>query len=114
MITRYSPLLFGLILGIAVGLFYGWVIRPIQIVEPTPDTLREDYQTDLILMIAEAYETEGDLDLALQRFEHMDLGSAGEILRTAISYAQDHDYKLIDIQRLDALLSGLMDNRADG
>jgi hypothetical protein len=107
MINRYYPVLFGLILGIAVGLLYGWVIRPIQIVESTPNTLRDDYQTDLILMIAEAYENEKDLDLALQRFEFMDLEPPVEILQAAITYSQDHDFKVIEVQRLDELLDDL-------
>jgi hypothetical protein len=104
MINRYSPILFGLILGIAIGLLYGWVIRPIQIVESTPDTLRDDYQTDLILMIAEAYESEEDLDLALRRFELLELEPPEGILQAALTYSQDHDYKVIEVQRLNELL----------
>ena len=107
MITRYSPLLIGLILGIALGLFYGWVIRPIEIVESTPDTLREDFRADLILMIAESYESEEDLDLVLNRFELLELEPATAVLQTALTYAQNHDYKILDLQRLSTLLTDL-------
>ncbi|MEE9508141.1 MAG: hypothetical protein V3V44_02530 [Anaerolineales bacterium] len=107
MITRYSPLLFGLILGIALGLFYGWVISPIEIVESTPDTLREDYRADLILMIAESYENEEDLDLVLHRFELLELEPPTAVLQAALEYAQNHDYKILDLQRLSTLLTDL-------
>lgn len=107
MINRLYPILFGLVLGIAMGLLYGWIIRPVEIIESTPDTLRDDYHTDLILMIAEAYQRENDLDLALGRFERFELEPPVTTLKTAISYAVDHNYLLIEIQRLNTLLSDL-------
>lgn len=97
----------GLILGIALGLFYGWVIRPIEIVESTPDTLREDYRADLILMIAESYESEEDLDLVLNRFELLELEPPTAVLQAALTYARNHDYKILDLQRLSTLLTDL-------
>ncbi|UCF61533.1 MAG: hypothetical protein JSV37_02300, partial [Anaerolineaceae bacterium] len=54
----------GLIIGLVVGLIYGWVLRPVEYVDTAPDTLREDYRTDYVLMVAEAYAGDGDLDLA--------------------------------------------------
>ena len=110
MINRLYPILFGLVLGIAVGLLYGWVIQPVEIIESTPDTLRDDYRADLILMIAEAYEHEADLGLALQRFERLELEPAVVTLETAITYANDHNFKVLEIQRLNDLLSDLESN----
>ena len=107
MINRFYPILFGLVLGIAIGLLYGWVIQPVEIIESTPDTLRDDFRTDLILMIAEAYEREADLDLALQRFERLKLTPPVTVLEFAITYANDHNFKVIEIQRLNELLSAL-------
>ncbi len=49
------------------GLLYGWVIDPVDFVDLTPDTLRADYRADYILMVAEAYQSENDLDLAARR-----------------------------------------------
>jgi hypothetical protein len=107
MINRFYPILFGLVLGIAIGLLYGWVIQPVEIIESTPDTLRDDYRTDLVLMIAEAYEYESDLDLALQRFERLELQPPTDVLKFAITYANDHNYKVNQIQRLSTLLSDM-------
>ena len=110
MINRLYPILFGLVLGIALGLLYGWVIQPVEIIESTPDTLRDDYRTDLILMIAEAYEHEADLELALQRFQRLQLEPAVVTLETVITYANDHNFKVLEIQLINNLLSDLERN----
>lgn len=107
MLNRYFLILFGLVLGIAIGLVYAWVVQPIQIVEDTPVSLREDYRTDLVLMIAEAYEADGDIDLAFQRFDRLDLDAPLEVVRAALTYAQDHGYKALELQRLSKLISAL-------
>jgi hypothetical protein len=61
MISRYAPLFFGLILGIALGLVYGWVISPSEYTGSSPEALREDYRIDFTLMIAKAYSNDNDL-----------------------------------------------------
>ena len=63
--------------GIGLGLLYGWVIDPVDFVDLTPETLRADYRADYILMVAEAYDSEHDLDLAARycpRIVVMDAG----------------------------------------
>jgi hypothetical protein len=54
-------------LGITLGLVYGWVINPVQYTDVTPGALRVDYQTDYVLMVAEAYHVELDPALAARR-----------------------------------------------
>ncbi len=54
----------GLVLGMAAGLLYGWVISPVQYVDTAPASLRADYKAEYALMVAEAYAREGDLDRA--------------------------------------------------
>lgn len=54
-------------IGIAAGLYYGWVISPVEYVDTSPDTLSIDYKTDYVLMAAEAYQVERDPALAIQR-----------------------------------------------
>jgi hypothetical protein len=105
MLNRYFLIVFGLVLGIAIGLVYAWVVQPIHIVESTPNTLREDYRADLVLMIAEAFEAEADIDLALQRFDRLGLDNPLQVARDALTYAQDHGYKALELQRLSGLIS---------
>ena len=53
-------LLTGLIIGIAFGLIYAWAISPVQYVDTNPSTLRSDFQTAYINVIAAAYVSTGD------------------------------------------------------
>ena len=64
---RWIPPLIAIILGVALGLFYGWVISPVQFVDTTPASLRADYRADYVLMVAEAYHADQNAQLAAQR-----------------------------------------------
>jgi len=50
----------GLMLGFAIG----WWLWPVQYTNTAPDVLRQDYRDDYVVMIATAYEVDGDLEQA--------------------------------------------------
>lgn len=95
------------ILGIGLGLLYGWVINPVKYVDTTPAKLRSDYQTDYILMVAEAYQAEGDLDLAARRLAVLGDSSPAEIVRQAMILAAQINYADSDQELLSQLASAL-------
>lgn len=64
---RWIRFFIAMAIGAAAAMFYGWKVNPVRYAETTPDTLRIDYKTDYVLMVAEAYHTEGDPDLAARR-----------------------------------------------
>lgn len=76
-------------LGAALGMFYGWVINPVEFVDVTPDTLRVDYKSDYVLMVAEAYRGEQDLAMATRRLAVLGNKPPLEIVREAILFAED-------------------------
>ena len=53
-----------IVVGLSVGLIYGWFINPVQYVDTTPDKLRADFKTDYVLMVAEGYSRHRNLDWA--------------------------------------------------
>ncbi len=68
----------GVILGIAGGLYYAWNINPVAYVDAAPSSLRQDFQSDYITLIAASYAATGELDRAQVRlsiFSLEDLGS---------------------------------------
>jgi len=68
----------GLILGVAGGLYYAWKINPVEYVDAAPSSLRQDFQSDYIALIASSYAATGELDQAQVRlsiFGLKDLGS---------------------------------------
>ena len=64
---RWLPPLLMTVLGIAIGLFYGWIVNPVKFVDTTPASLRIDYRTDYVLMVAEAYHGDQNVELAVRR-----------------------------------------------
>ncbi len=74
-------------LGAAAGLYYGWVISPVEYVDTAPSTLREDYKADYVLMVAEAYRAGGDLNQAVRQLAVLGSQSPAEIVRSAINFA---------------------------
>jgi len=52
---------------LVLGLFYGWEINPVQFVDTTPASMRADYRADYVLMIAEAFHTDQNADVAIRR-----------------------------------------------
>lgn len=93
----------GLIFGLVVGLIYGWVLRPVEYVDTAPDTLREDYRTDYVLMVAEAYAGDGDLDLAQIRLATLGPQPPIDIVVEAIDYAVNQDFSRPDLETLNRL-----------
>ncbi|MGA9532992.1 MAG: hypothetical protein WBR18_09775 [Anaerolineales bacterium] len=68
------------VLGIVLGLGYGWGIDPVEWKDATPALLRQDLQVDYLRMAIDSYSANRDADVAVSRYER--LGEAGpEILR---------------------------------
>ena len=104
---RWIWFLLFVILGIGLGLLYGWVINPVKYVDTTPAKLRSDYQTDYILMVAEAYQAEGDLDLAARRLAVLGDSPPAEIVRQGMILAAQINYADSDQELLSQLASAL-------
>ena len=103
MITRNAPLFFGLILGIALGLVYGWFIRPTEYTSSSPDALREDYVVDYVLMAAQATADEQDLGQAKQWLSFLGSLETEDYVQSALAYATEHDFDPTDIALLREL-----------
>jgi hypothetical protein len=62
-------LLTGLVIGLAIGLVYAWVIRPVQFTNTFPSTLRADYKDRYRALIAAAYMADNNLVTARARLD---------------------------------------------
>jgi len=60
-------LLTGLILGIALGLAYTWMVNPVEYVDASPAALHQDFKEQYRALIAAAYLANGDLARARAR-----------------------------------------------
>lgn len=94
-------------LGIGLGLLYGWVIDPVDFVDLTPDTLRADFRADYILMVAEAYASERDLDLAARRLAIFGSDPPAEIAASALPFGPSAGFSPSELSSLEELVAAL-------
>ncbi len=100
---RWIPPLIAIVIGIALGLVYGWVINPVQFVDTTPNSLRTDYRADYVLMIAETYHANQDAGLASRRLAIFGGDSPAAISAQALQTGQASGYAQNDISLLQEL-----------
>lgn len=105
--SRWIGFFIAVIIGIAAGLYYGWLVDPVEYVDTTPDSLLIDYKADYVLMVAEAFALEGDLELAARRIALLDDQPPLEIVRTAIVFAARAGYVDTDLAKMRALETNL-------
>jgi hypothetical protein len=105
--TKWFKLLLFLAAGIGIGLFYGWVIEPVEFVDTTPETLRADYRADYVLMIAEAYHTEKDAELAARRLAVFGSQPPADIVNQALQTGRETGYAPNDLILLEELFSAM-------
>ena len=104
---RWLLFLLAIIVGFALGLFYTWRINPVDYTDSEPDTLRIDYQTDYLLMVAEVYSDDGDIPNAIRRLTHLTLSPSNEIVSRAINNAEESGYNNSDLILMRTLLYDL-------
>ena len=105
--SRWFLFLIAILVGVGLGLLYGWVINPIDYVDTSPDTLRVDYKTDYVLMVAEAYQGDMDLEWAVRRLALLGDTPPVETVYQAMLFAAKAGYTEADMVRLQALQSAL-------
>jgi hypothetical protein len=84
-------------LGAVFGVFYAKEINPVNIVDATPDSLREDFKTDYVLMVAEVFSLEQNPALAARQLALLGSDNPVEIINQALLFALDHNYPANDL-----------------
>ncbi len=81
---RWLPLVIGLLLGIALGLYYAWEFNPVEYLETAPAALRDEYKAEYYALIALAYASTGDIERAQSRLAQIpDPDHAGTLSQLA-------------------------------
>jgi hypothetical protein len=105
--SRWIRFLIVLGIGFGIGLAYGWLIDPVEYVDTQPQSLRDDYKTDYVLMVAEAYHAERDSSLARERLLFLGKASPVSIIEEAMFYAVQSGYATADLGLLRDLSDAL-------
>lgn len=96
-----------MVLGMAAGLIYGWVLQPVRVNNTTLDSLRIDYKADYVLMVAENYHVFRDLAVARADLEKVSPQDPLESIQTALVEAQQLGYDLSDLTLIAELETAL-------
>lgn len=100
---RWIRFFIAVAIGAAAAMYYGWKINPVRYPETTPETLRVDYKTDYVLMVAEAFRAEGDTDLAARRLVLISNDEPLKAINSAIQKAKSIPYPETDLVVMQAL-----------
>ncbi len=104
--TRWLAFLIAIAVGIGLGLYYGWIVSPVAYVDTAPNTLRADYKADYVLMVAEAYQADHDLQSARRTLALLGADPAAAV-QAAITFGTAHGYASQDLYALQQLLAAL-------
>lgn len=97
-----------ILFGLAAGLLAGWVFfPPASSSTVAPASLREDYQADYVLMTAEIYGRDLNLDDAAARLRFLGEEPPLRYVQRAILTGQNLGYAPADMQLLANLFTGL-------
>ena len=106
---RWLLFFVAILVGVGLGVAYGWVINPPGDVNTSPETLRVDYMTDYVLMVAESYEFNSDLAIAISKLAVLGNPSPETSVQEAIDFAIQAGYLDSDIILMETLLTDLRD-----
>ena len=105
--NHWLTALIALIIGISLGLTYGWVIDPVDFFDLTPDTLRDDFKADYVLMVAENYHATRDPGPAAKQLAIFGSQSPTSIAAQGLEYARANQFDDSDIALIQELVTAL-------
>ena len=105
--SRLLLILIALGLGIGIGVAYGWFVVPVEFFDLTPDTLRPDYRTDYVLMVAEVYRAEQDPGQAARRLAILGSRSPSAISSEGLAYARANGFADSDLALIQELVTAM-------
>jgi len=112
--SNWIKIFIALLIGIALGLVYGWAIAPVEYIDVTPNILRADYRTDYVLMVAEAYQNEHAPETAARRLAMLGSESPAVITASALNYATNNGFTQDETLLLQGLLTAMQTYQPQG
>ncbi len=97
-----------ILVGVGAGLAIGWMLMPPTAPSDAPiSNLRTDFKTDLVLMVAEDFQSEANAMEALTQLDKLDSGDPITLLGKSIQYAKSIGYPEEDLILMQDLLNGI-------
>ncbi len=104
---RIYLFIFMILVGAAAGVALGWVIDPLGPRNASLADLRADYQADYVLMVAEVYAADGDIQAAVDLLGKLDPADPLTPVRQGVIQATKLDYSLQELDQMASLEKAL-------
>jgi hypothetical protein len=109
---RFALFILMICVGLTGGLLYGWVLNPVQFEDTSPDMLRADYKADFVLMVAEIYSADQDIEAAKERLRMLSSQTPLFTVVQGISYGRELNYPLADLDLMSQMAQALQEGEA--
>jgi hypothetical protein len=106
-LARYFWFSLSILLGLLLGLFLGTRFLPLPYENIPMNALRPDYKTDYVLMVAEAYHADHDLQQAQNLLQRLGPEAAPYQVQQAMVKARELNYFSQDVDWMNQLLEEL-------
>ncbi|MEX2160561.1 MAG: hypothetical protein WD751_01490 [Anaerolineales bacterium] len=110
--NRYIAFSVSILLGLLISVYYGWSARSVSVSDANPTLLRLDFRHDYVLMVAEAFEADPDVEQAISRLGF--LGVAGQpynpldLVSDTLLFGTENGYLVTDLELLQSLEQALL------
>jgi len=113
-ISRLIGFLIAIFLGVAGGLVLGWRYLPSEVTTTDLQDLRADYQADYVLMVAEVYATDGNLENALALLKEINPDNPLRVVQEGLLNAQQMGYETWEMRYMADLEIGIRSHAGTG
>jgi hypothetical protein len=107
--SRLPVILLVALAGFGLGLAYGRLVAPVEYVDADPASLRIDYRSDYVLMVAERYAADHDAVGALRRLEVLGIHGPIQATSEAIQFGQSAQYAPQDLDLIQRLFRAVQE-----
>jgi hypothetical protein len=112
--SNWIKIVLAAVIGIALGIVYGWIIDPVEYIDASPDILRADYRADYVLMVAEAHQGQPDPEVSARRLAILGSESPAQIVESTLDYASNNGFTQDEIILLQGLLTAMQTYQPQG
>ncbi len=99
----FLSLFIGLVLGVGIGLYVGWVQQPVQFLNSPANSLAQRYKDEYVVMVAAGYLNDGDLGGALERLRLLGVANLPAYVQEVTERYITNSQNVGDIRYLVAL-----------
>lgn len=95
--------LLGLLVGLAVALYYAWIVSPVVYTEANPSRLSPAYKAEYLLLVSQSYAVDEDWERARERLDSLQDANLPQTLNDLLALWIQESRPAADIEHLAQL-----------